>query len=55
MLLDVRVLTDKGVWITDTVTSSEYRAQERAKFLTPRVPTVQVIDQTGRRVDLVGP
>lgn len=54
MLNDVRVLNDKGVWFTDLVTSSAYRATERAKFLIGRVPAVQVIDQTGRRVDLIG-
>ena len=54
MLNDVRVLNDKGVWFTDTVTGSQYRATERAKYLIGHVPAVEVIDQTGRRVDLVG-
>lgn len=54
MLYDVRILNEMGVKQTDTVTGNQHRATERAKFLIGRVPDVQVIDQTGRRVDLVG-
>lgn len=53
-LYDVRVLNHRGVWFTDMVTGNHYRATERAKALMARVPTVQVQDAQGRRVDLTG-
>lgn len=53
-LYDVVVLNHMGVKQTDLVTSSEHRATERAKYLIGHVPDVQVLDETGRRVDLVG-
>jgi hypothetical protein len=51
-MFDVRVLNHYGVWSTDLVTGSQHRAQDRARFLMPRVPAVQCIDRYGKRVDL---
>lgn len=52
-MFDVRVLNTNGVWITDTVTSSKHRAQDRARFLLPRVPAAEVRHQADwARVDL---
>ena len=54
MLYDVRVLNLMGVWSTDLVTGSSYRATERAKYLHGFVPAVKVEDQNGRVVALEG-
>lgn len=52
-MYDVRVLSLMGVWMTDTVARSRVRAQDRARFLIPRVPAVEVKKQaTWERVDL---
>lgn len=52
MLYDVRVMNRWGVWMTDTVTGSKGRAQDRGRFLTPRVPAVEIKDSNGQRVFL---
>jgi hypothetical protein len=53
-LYDVRVLNLQGVWMTDTTTGSKHRAQERAKFLIPRVPAVKIEDLQGQVMRLEG-
>lgn len=47
-MYDVRILNERGVWQTDTTTGNKRRAQERGKFLTPRVTAVQVMGPHGR-------
>ena len=47
-MYDVRILNGHGVWQTDTTTGSKRRAQERGKFLTPRVRAVKVDGPFGR-------
>lgn len=54
MLYDVKVLNGHGVWVTDLTTGSHTRAQERAKYLTPRTAAVVVEDSAGRRRMLEG-
>ena len=49
-LYDVKVLNDMGVWQTDLTTGSLYRAEERGKFLIPRVHAVEVTRHDGARV-----
>lgn len=51
-MFDVRVMNEYGVWITDMVTGSLTRARDRARFLTPRVPAIEVRDAQGLRVAL---
>lgn len=55
MLYDIKVLNHSGVWQTDTTTGSMTRAQERAKFLVPRVPAVQIDKSDGTRLFLDDP
>lgn len=47
-MYDVKVMNDLGVWFTDLSTGSKRRAQERGKFLTPRVPAVRIDSPYGR-------
>lgn len=50
MLYDVTVLNEQVVWQTDLTTGSKRYAQERGKYLVPRVTAVEVRDQRGTKV-----